>query len=204
MMKIKYLILLLFIALSSCDDKKDHTPSIGASPAAFDAVSSNGETLEVTIISKDPWTASTDATWCDLLPRKGDAGQKLTVIVGGNIDETARTATVTVTSVRNDQTTIRIHQDAAAASSGEFHYDLPVIFHVLYKDPSDPLQYVSKDRLAYILARVNPIYQDQTNNADMNLTFSLAATDPAGNPMTSPGWNTSNGRKTIPSTARSS
>ena len=64
-----------------------------------------------------------------------------------------------------------------------FHYELPVIFHVLYADKNDRDQYVSKERLAEVLAVVNNLYK----NADMNLEFTLATKDPKGNTLAEPG-----------------
>lgn len=189
-MKTKYLFLLLmlFIAASSCeDDSKKDIPSLDISQSVFDNLSRKGNTLKVNITSSEPWTATTDATWCTLSPQKGERNQPLSIIVEGNIEQTPRTATITVSSTNAKSKTIQINQEAAQASDEEYHYELPVIFHVLYKDPSDHLQYVSRDRLAYILDYVNLMYQNNPFSVDMNLTFKLATIDPEGNPLASPG-----------------
>lgn len=68
-----------------------------------------------------------------------------------------------------------------------YHYELPIIFHVLYKNSSDPKQYISPNRLTDILKTVNKLYKDKTQSVDMNLTFTLASTDPNGKTLTSPG-----------------
>lgn len=189
-MKVKYLFLLLilFIGFSSCeDDSDDNSPSLEVSKSTFDNISSNGATLEVTITSSESWVVSTDASWCNLSPQKGNGNQKLTIIVEGNIEQATRTATVTVSSNTAISKTIQISQEGASASAGEYHYELPVIFHVLYKDRTDPEQYVSQSRLADILSIVNKLYKDKTKSVDMNLTFKLAAIDPDGEPMDTPG-----------------
>lgn len=189
-MKVKYLFLLLilFIGFSSCeDDSDDNSPSLEVSKSTFDNISSNGATLEVTITSSDAWTVSTDASWCNLSPQKGNGNQKLTIIVEGNIEQATRTATVTVSSNTANSKTIQISQEGASASAGEYHYELPVIFHVLYKDRTDPLQYVSQSRLADILNIVNQLYKDKTKSVNMNLTFKLAAINPDGESMNTPG-----------------
>lgn len=43
------------------------------------------------------------------------------------------------------------------------------------------------DRLTDILKTVNKLYKDKTQSVDMNLTFTLASTDPNGKTLTSPG-----------------
>lgn len=189
-MKVKYLFLLLilFIGFSSCeDDSDDNSPSLEVSKSTFDNISSNGATLEVTITSSDAWTVSTDASWCNLSPQKGNGNQKLTIIVEGNIEQATRTATVTVSSNTANSKTIQISQEAASASAEEYLYELPVIFHVLYKDRTDSKQYVSQSRLADILSIVNKLYKDKTKSVDMNLTFKLAAINPDGKSMNTPG-----------------
>ncbi len=68
-----------------------------------------------------------------------------------------------------------------------YHYQLPVIFHVLYKDQNDRKQYVPSSRLKEILEKVNKRYADTTNSEDMNLEFTLATTDENGKTLTTPG-----------------
>ena len=68
-----------------------------------------------------------------------------------------------------------------------YHYDLPVIFHVFYKNQNDPLQYVSPNRLSEILNVVNGMYKNTTQSVNMNLTFTLATTDPKGAQLVKPG-----------------
>ncbi|MCI1647846.1 MAG: zinc-dependent metalloproteinase lipoprotein, partial [Bacteroides sp.] len=66
-------------------------------------------------------------------------------------------------------------------------YRLPVIFHVLYKDENDTLQYIKQERLAYLLNAVNNLYQNSRSSVDMNLEFTLATTDENGNTLATPG-----------------
>ena len=87
-----------------------------------------------------------------------------------NLDEAERNMTVVVTS-GGIKKTISISQQGRSTTAGEYHYNLPVIFHVLYKDKNNPLQYVKQDRLAKILDTVNKLYKDKTKSVDMNLTF---------------------------------
>ena len=94
--------------------------------------------------------------------------------------------TVVVTS-GGIKKTISISQQGRSTTAGEYHYNLPVIFHVLYKDKNNPLQYVKQDRLAKILDTVNKLYKDKTKSVDMNLTFTLATTDEDGKPLSTPG-----------------
>lgn len=189
-MKVKYLFLLLIllIGVSSCEDSdSENAPSLEVSQSAFDNISSNGQTVEVNITSNNSWTASTNASWCNLSPQKGNGNQKLTIIVEGNIDQAARTATITVSSSGATNKTIQISQNGASPSAGEFRYELPVIFHVLYKDKTDPLQYVRASRLADILSIVNKLYEGDAQSAKMNLEFRLANINPEGEPMETPG-----------------
>lgn len=78
-------------------------------------------------------------------------------------------------------------QDEEEVTAKDDHYNLPVIFHVFYKDHTDPLQYVSQSRLAEILGAVNNLYKDAAQSVDMNLTFTLATNDEDGKTLSNPG-----------------
>ena len=184
-MRIKYLFLLIILTgfWTGCKDSELDSPPIDLSESEFNDVSNEGATLKLEITTGSTWTASSDVDWCRPLPEKGTGNQSLTIAVEGNLETTQRTATVAIVSGGTEKK-IQIHQNAA---TGELHYKLPVIFHVLYKDQSDRLQYVSQSRLAEILTAVNKLYNDNAKSVDMNLSFVLAASDPAGNTLSTPG-----------------
>lgn len=188
-MKEKYLffILILFIGFSSCEDSNTEDNSkLELSETSFQNVSSDGVNLTINITSSDSWVAATSSTWCDLVPNQGTSNQSLNIVVEANLSTTARNTTVVVTS-SGIKKTITISQQGSNSTTGEYHYELPVIFHVLYKNSSDPKQYVSQSRLADILNVVNKLYKDKIKSVDMNLTFTLASTDPDGKALTTPG-----------------
>lgn len=64
---------------------------------------------------------------------------------------------------------------------------LPVIFHVIYKDKNNNEQYVSATRLKTILNNVNKLYRGSESSVDMNLEFILATTAPNGKTLSAPG-----------------
>lgn len=186
-MKAKYLLLLSLFALLfvNCTHSDTDSNGLELSESVFNNVSSEGETLEINISCTGAWTVSNPQKWCNPIPEKGTGNQKLRLAVEANLETSARTTTITVSS-GNGSKTIQVNQDASTAS-GEHHYKLPVIFHVLYKDQNDPLQYVSPTRLAEILNNVNNLYKDAANSVDMNLTFTLADIDPNGETLKTPG-----------------
>ncbi len=73
----------------------------------------------------------------------------------GNISKD-RTGTVAI-FCNGTQTNIDIVQKAVPAGQ-ELTYRIPVIFHVLYKDKSDPLQYIDTRLIQQVLANVNQYY----------------------------------------------
>ena len=184
-MKIKHLFLLIILIafFAGCKDSDSENLQFELSESTFNDVSDEGANLEVQVTSNGAWAASSSATWCTLVPGRGTSTQKCTIEVQGNLETTARTATITIKSGKAEKS-IEIHQNA---SEGELHYKLPVIFHVLYKDESDPMQYVSQSRLADILTAVNKQYNSNPESADMNLSFTLATSDPDGNLLAIPG-----------------
>lgn len=184
-MKIKYLFLLVILTsfFAGCKDSDSENLQFELSESAFNDVSYEGATLEVQITSGAAWVASSNVTWCTFVPTNGTGNQKCIIEVQGNLETTARTATVTIKSGKTEKS-IEIHQNA---SEGELHYKLPVIFHVLYQNESDAMQYVSQSRLADILTVVNKLYNSNAKSVDMNLSFTLATSDPDGNLLATPG-----------------
>ncbi|MCD8181970.1 MAG: zinc-dependent metalloproteinase lipoprotein [Bacteroides sp.] len=182
------ILLAALVLLFGCEDSKESS-SLEVSQSSFNAVGSAGETLKVDITCDDTWTASSnEESWCTVAPQSGKESQTITIQVMPNYEETARTAIVTVGS-NGIKKEINITQEASETSvdPASYHYNLPVIFHVLYKNKSDNLQYVSADRLSEILAIVNKLYQDKSKSVDMNLTFTLATTNPEGEKLSTPG-----------------
>lgn len=184
-MKVNCLFLLMALTclLAGCKDAEPGLPSVNLSLSGFENVSNEGATLELDVTATSSWRASSDEGWCRPLPEKGRGSQQLAIQVDGNLEAVQRTATVTITAEGMEKK-IQIHQNA---TMGELRYRLPVIFHVLYKDRSDKLQYVSQQRLDEILAAVNGLYAGSAGSVDMNLSFVLASTGPDGNALSTPG-----------------
>ena len=185
-MKVKYFFLLILLAglWQGCEKSDADSLSINFTESEFKNVSNQGATLTLEIVSASSWTASSDADWCTPATKKGSGDGELRIKVDGNLYSEERTATLTIALTGGKKETVEIHQ---RATTGEFCYDLPVIFHVLYKDKSDELQYVSRSRLEEILEAVNKFYAGSTNSPDMNLSFHLATTDSEGNTLSTPG-----------------
>lgn len=81
--------------------------------------------------------------------------------------------------------------NTTAIINDDYTYQIPVIFHVIYSDEKDPLQYVSSTRLSNILNNVNEIYQGGIygESENVNLRFILATTDEKGNKLSTPGMD---------------
>lgn len=184
-MKAKLIFLpILLLLLVACEDNKT-SPKLELSQTTFSDVSYDEGDLSVNVVANEAWTASSSAAWCTLSATSGTGDAKLTLSVTGNIN-TTRTATITITTTSELKQTITVTQ-SAMASGDEYHYKLPVIFHVLYKDKSDSLQYTGQKQLAYLLKVVNSLYQNSGNSIDMNLEFKLATTNESGDTLTTPG-----------------
>ena len=68
----------------------------------------------------------------------------------------------------------------------EYHYELPVVFHVLYQNEQ---QNIKKGRIQEIITDCNKYYQNRlgSNSVDMNLEFVLATENPQGVKLDEPG-----------------
>lgn len=191
-MKMRYLfpLLALLLLCFGCEDSNKDSLLLEVSQSSFNAISSDGETVEVEITCNGSWTASSNSKkWCNVTPQTGLENQKLTIYIEGNLEKTARTAVVTVTS-QGINKEIKLKQEPANTpfDPEKYHYKLPVIFHVLYNDRNNNTQYVKEGRLPEILKRVNELYKHAgANSADMNLEFVLATEDSKGNTLSEPG-----------------
>lgn len=67
----------------------------------------------------------------------------------------------------------------------DYHFVLPVVFHVLYDNEGDPFQNVSASHIQNIVNGCNQLYEGC--GVDMNLELVLAGTDPSGNALAEPG-----------------
>ena len=188
LMKIQVLIVAVissFILYGCEDNEADY---LELSESSFGNVSGDGATLTVNITSDVEWQVSKTAQWCSITPGKGSGNQTLTLQIEANPDSKERKVTVTVASPSIQVSRkIEITQAAGYTPIEQHHYKLPVVFHVLYHDKSDPEQYVRQSRLSEILNTVNRLYKNSTQSVDMNLTFTLATVNPDGEAMEQPG-----------------
>lgn len=197
-MKTKFTYLMaafLCLILASCSTNE---PPFTLSQDSFTDVPPEGKTLSLDIHTSGEWTAtSLNKDWCSVTPGKGTGDATIQIEVMGNISQD-RTGTVVV-NCNGTQTNIDIVQKAVPAGQ-ELTYRIPVIFHVLYKDQSDPLQYIDTRLIQQVLANVNQYYDGKTIAAggdagqNINLDFYLPETDEAGNTLETPGveyiaWN---------------
>ncbi len=69
--------------------------------------------------------------------------------------------------------------------SENYHYKLPVVFHVLYAAENNRQQYTEVGHLQKVIDNVNLLYKN--SGTDMNLEFVMATEDPDGNELEEPG-----------------
>lgn len=177
---------------SSSSDDEEETGS-GSLTVEWETnfIDCEGGEILVKILTKESWTASfaDPVSWCTLSPQSGTGNDVLTLRIEPNMERTSRNVYLNVHAERDDWS-MTFTQEGRP----DEHYELPVIFHVLYKDKSDPLQYVPYSRLKAILAEVNNMYRGEftfsdsdVKSEDMNLEFKLAETDEKGKKLTNPG-----------------
>lgn len=187
-MKIQALIVAVIASfiVYGCEDNEANCLEL--SESSFSNVDGDGATLTVSVTSDVEWQISKTAQWCNVTPGKGSGNQTLTLQIEANPDSKERKVTVTVASPATKMSRkIEITQAAGYTPIEQYHYNLPVVFHVLYQNKSDAQQYVSPNRLSEILNAVNRLYKKSVQSADMNLTFTLATASPDGEKTDQPG-----------------
>lgn len=190
MKKLEKLLFSLCLGLLCAACGGDDGPAVSLSQTDFKEVSYEGSVLELQINTALDWTATSMVSWCTPSAAKGSGSTTLKLDVSPNLDQNRSGKVVIWTS--EAQFEVTVSQNALPAGQ-EYHYKIPVIFHVFYADRSDRNQYVEASRFAQLLAKVNSRYRGEVmykggeSPVDMNMEFVLADTDEAGNALTVPG-----------------
>lgn len=177
-MKCKNIILfLLSILLVNCSDDD----GVNLSHDDFKNVSYEETTLDIRIGTGQEWTATSLVPWLAVSEKEGQGESSLKVLVQRNVGP-ARVGKIVIWTPDGDED-IDITQ-AAAPEGEEFHYVIPVVFHVLYKDDSEK---VPVAHFQSTLDKINRFYRGEAifgdkKGVNMNLEFVLASTTPDGQP----------------------
>ncbi|MDD3036556.1 zinc-dependent metalloproteinase lipoprotein [Bacteroides sp.] len=181
--------LLLYVCLVLCFgacERPDNTLKILELPSGSIYDVDNQESLlKIVINSNDDWQLTGASNWCVPDKTSGYGNDTLVLSIKANIFSQERKATLVVKN-RDVRRAIRVTQKAAA---NEYIYGLPIIFHVLYNDPSDPQQNVATTKIYEILDQINAFYQNEDKSQNMGLEFIPATHDPNGNLLAESGIN---------------
>ncbi|MFI3263133.1 MAG: zinc-dependent metalloproteinase lipoprotein [Rikenellaceae bacterium] len=174
------LISLLFIIslLFSCADKDSYL-ELSQSTFKLDNVET---TLIIEISTDEDWTTINSNDWCVLDQTSGFGDATLEITVSANDSGEDRAAEIFVKSGIN-------YQRISISQYSEFddtQFEIPVIFHILYKNSLNSSQYVKSSWIEEILEEANSLFSSTT---DMNVTFVLPTEDSNGNALTEAGIN---------------
>lgn len=183
MKTILFLLFCIALFVAGCS-KEDNTPKILEIPAgSIYNINNQEQILKIGITSNTDWQVTGANSWC--IPNKlnGSGSDTLVLSIGTNISSQERTVTLVLKNpaVRR---AIKVIQEPAA---NEHHYKLPVVFHILYDNPSDVDQTVSMQRIHQILEECNAMYRDSDKSIDMDVEFTPATHDPNGVLLAEPG-----------------
>lgn len=172
--KLLYLLPILCFVLASCND--DDEPVINLSQQDFTDIPYDGATIQVDVNSASKWYAeSVDAPWITI-PDAGKVGETtLDIMIEGNLAEESRIGQVKLTAGGEVQM-LTFTQNGKPAGE-ELTYRIPIVFHVLYNDPSDDTQNIPAENIYEILNFANQAYAQN----GIKLEFVPAITDPSGN-----------------------
>lgn len=189
-MKSKHLLLLSMCCLLLMACGKDDGPTTLLSQTDFPNVSYEDNNLTLNIQTEGKWTATSMVRWCRVWPEQGEGNGSVTIQVDANLD-VARIGKVVIWT-EEKQFDVSINQGEIPAGQ-EYHYRLPIIFHVFYANANDSRQYISATRIHEVLGEANRSFSGNTrynggeNATDMNLEFVLATEDENGRQLETPG-----------------
>ena len=186
-MKNNLFLYVLFIVLAACSKDNDKF-QLSTNEREFN-IDNTGTTLRFGIESSSDWNIDNHNTWYTATKVTHDNGDSLVITVQTNIARQKRSGEMTLSN-KDKRLSLAINQ---AAATEEYHFKLPIIFHVLYKDASDPYQNIPAWYLQQVLDDVNAYYNGTINRnpgfnpVDMNVEFTLATHDPSGALLKEPG-----------------
>ena len=136
----------------------------------------------------DEWIIANSADWCIPDKYQGEGNDILTIKILANTKHANRQTNLIISAQGINQT-IKISQQKGEVNPDldKIHYQLPVIFHVLYQNENDINQYIKEDHLKDVLVRTNHFYQSEKCGIDINLEFVLATKDKNGTTLPEPG-----------------
>lgn len=179
------LLLLASTFLFGCKESEDATTSSNANTYPLSdstyTWNSNINQQVMKITSNSSWTVTSNVSWCDPMKSNGTGTASIPLWISPNITSQARSGALTVTN-STTKYTIPISQPAYNSDT-EYVYRIPVVFHILYKDASDTLQYVKKGWMAKVMRVVNLYYK----HSKANIQFEMAQYDEDGNTLDEPG-----------------
>ena len=190
-MKIVYntiLFTLLFLATSCDHSEKIDDIKLEISQNIFRNIDNNGGKITVAITSNSEWIIANSADWCIPDKYQGEGNDILTIKILANTKHANRQTNLIISAQGINQT-IKISQQKGEVNPDldKIHYQLPVIFHVLYQNENDINQYIKEDHLKDVLVRANHFYQSEKCGIDINLEFVLATKDKNGTTLPEPG-----------------
>ena len=136
--------------------------------------------LVVEIPCRRAWTITGATDWCVPTTTTGRGKSSISVQVASNGGEESRTCTMQAVS-DDTRHTIKITQYGAEVIT------LPVVFHVLYSDPNDSLQYLDAAHLVDLLSVANDCYSGVFGGENLRVKLVPATETPTGETLAVPG-----------------
>lgn len=184
MSKIKFVLFLSLLVLFSGCQKDEAFDLEILSESAYN-LDREPQSFKISVQSNADWQITGENSWCKPEKTFGSGSDVVTVNVEANVTPNIRIATLTI----KNADTYKCVQISQAPLSKDYHYKLPVVFHVLYNDVSDREQNIDAQWIYKIIDECNAMYADVTKSTDMNLEFVAATHDPNGNPLAEVGIN---------------
>lgn len=184
-MRFQWLSVALLVAfIAGCKDDSEDTqlPTVPASVKLSETLlypSGEQHNYKLLVKANRTWHVENTPDWCTVKQSTGERVDTLLLTVERNLTNEKRKANLLL-KCDTVTTTLEIEQEI-------YPYQLPVIFHVLYNNESNPFQYLSAERFEELLRAVNLLYAGKANDVNMQVKFVLATHDPAGNPLKEPG-----------------
>lgn len=183
-MNIRPLLLFCLILFFNACEQSDKTQSIIELPyGSIFNFDSKEQIVKIAITSNTDWEVTGANNWCVPDKTQGFGNDILTLAITANISSQERTVTLIVKH-QDVHRTIQVTQGVAIS---DYHYKIPVVFHILYNDASNPLENIDAKKLYQIIDECNVFFSNSNNSQNMNVEFVAATHDTEGRELAEPG-----------------
>jgi zinc-dependent metalloproteinase lipoprotein len=173
------------ISIGCTEDEDESVSTLDVTGENIVSMPVEGGSVNLDVNSNGSWTVFSHQGWTSVSDTVGEGDKQITLTVERNDYNTSRSDTIDIETVDGFNISTVIVNQETVVPTDDYKYYIPVVFHVIYNDPSDTVQNPSESYLNELLDKVNQIWS--SCGQDLGVEFYMAPLDTNGKKMSEPG-----------------